>query len=114
MGIHAAGREAAALLHAACESLGHRPTPIDGREMPSNVRPQVGIWDAAVLDDSVAAELRAAVDQRPDVPWLVILDFPRREDIELALACGAAAVAVRPFAIDDLAATIARLTTAAT
>ena len=60
--IHAASREAAGLLHAACESLGHRPVPINSREMPSNLRPQVGIWDAAVLDDSVAADLRAAVE----------------------------------------------------
>jgi len=42
-------------------------------------------------------------------PWIALMNFPRREDRERALACGAREVLAKPLAIDDLRQAIERL-----
>ncbi len=43
---------------------------------------------------------------RYHTPVIAILDFPRRDRVQRALECGAAAVLGKPWRVDDLLATI--------
>ena len=67
-----------------------------------------GVWDGGQLDEREADELSAFCRRldRARTPVVVILDFPRRDRVERALECGAAAVLGKPWRIEDLLGTI--------
>jgi hypothetical protein len=67
-----------------------------------------GIWDGDQLDEGEAVELTAFCRRldRYHTPVIAILDFPRRDRVQRALECGAAAVLGKPWRVDDLLATI--------
>jgi hypothetical protein len=71
-----------------------------------------GVWDGAQLSDDEANELAEFSAQlRPDAaPVLALLDFPRRDRVDQALAIGAAAVVAKPWLNAELIATIDALT----
>jgi hypothetical protein len=62
------------------------------------------IWDGGQLDpgeQEALAFLRSRVD-RPEVPIIALLDYPRAEHIEQARALGAAAVLGKPYSVVSL------------
>lgn len=68
-----------------------------------------GIWDGGQLSDSEATELsrfcsRHSMDA---APVIALLDFPRRDRVDLAHELGAAAVLGKPWRTEDLVATLA-------
>jgi len=63
---------------------------------------QAAIFDAADCDSSEADQLRCLAATLGQTPILALLDFPRIEDHDRALAAGAAAVVSKPLLIDDL------------
>ena len=68
--------------------------------------PVVGA-DAAVLDghrnrERLAVEIEQFGEQLGPVPIVVLMNFPRVEDVRIAQAAGAAAVISKPFFNDDL------------
>lgn len=67
-----------------------------------------GVWDGGQLDEHEVGELTAFCRRldRNHTPVIAILDFPRRDRIERALQCGAAAVVGKPWRVEDLLATI--------
>ena len=100
--IHSPRFEMEDWLSAACRRRGyatewlqpHRPVRAEGTT-------------AAIFDgtDGDGAELRQLVRLAallPGVPILALLDFPRIEDQDRLLGCGAAAVLAKPLLVDDL------------
>jgi hypothetical protein len=79
------------------------------------------IWDAAssatvsvmcVVADSWTAELEKRIrwlnSEIPDVPFVLLLNYPRQSDSESIEAAGVAAVVSKPFELQDLKAAIAQ------
>ncbi len=77
------------------------------------------IWDAAasatvlvmcVVADSWTAELEKRIDwlssEIPDVPFVLLLNYPRQSDSEAILAAGISVVISKPFELQDLKAAI--------
>ncbi|NLE37484.1 MAG: hypothetical protein GX621_05605 [Pirellulaceae bacterium] len=90
-------------LAAACRSRGYatvqlrpdRPARIDGA--------RAVLFDASTADDAEMAPLRRLRrDLGSAVPILAMLDFPRVEDGDQALAAGASAILSKPLLLDDL------------
>jgi hypothetical protein len=79
-----------------------------GRRWPVVHGAAAGIWDGGQLDDREAGDL--AVFCRSvagaHAPVIALLDFPRRDRVEYALALGAATVLGKPWLNGDLVATI--------
>jgi hypothetical protein len=102
-------RETADAMTDALNAAGYAIVWHRGVEPGMHVRGAVaGVWEGAQLDEGEAAEL-ATFCRRLDryhTPVIGILDFPRRDRVERALECGAAAVLGKPWRIDDLLATI--------
>jgi hypothetical protein len=67
-----------------------------------------GIWDGGQFDDVEAADLSAFSQQytTASVPVIALLDFPRRDRVELALQLGATAVFAKPWINADLIGTL--------
>jgi hypothetical protein len=67
-----------------------------------------GVWDGGQLDaresDDLAAFCRAL--SRDAAPVVALLDFPRRDSLDLAIQCGAATVLGKPWRNDELLATV--------
>jgi hypothetical protein len=70
-----------------------------------------GIWDGGQLDDVEAADLSRFCQQyaSANAPAITLLDFPRRDRVELALQLGASAVFGKPWINADLIATLQSL-----
>ena len=79
------------------------------------------IWDAAssstvsvmcVVADSWTAELEKRIrwlnSEIPDVPFVLLLNYPRQSDSESIEAAGISAVVSKPFELQDLKAAIAQ------
>lgn len=58
------------------------------------------------FDEALAGTIRSH-RERYQAPVIVLLDFPRQEEVAAALACGASAVVSKPFLLGDLAETLA-------
>lgn len=71
-----------------------------------------GIWEGGQLDDAEAISLAAFCRRLAAhaAPVVALLDFPRRDRVELARQCGAAAVLGKPWRNEDLVTTIAYCT----
>jgi hypothetical protein len=67
-----------------------------------------GVWDGGQLDERESDELTAFCRrlERFHTPVVAILDFPRRDRVEVALEYGAAAVLGKPWRVEDLLGTI--------
>jgi hypothetical protein len=67
-----------------------------------------GVWDGGQLDERESDELTAFCRRldRNNAQVIAILDFPRRDRVERALQCGAAAVLGKPWRVEDLLGTI--------
>jgi hypothetical protein len=67
-----------------------------------------GVWDGGQLDERDLDELAIFCRRldRNHTPVIAILDFPRRDRVERALQCGAAAVLGKPWRVEDLLGTI--------
>jgi len=67
-----------------------------------------GIWDGGQLSDREVVEL-SRCHRRLSIggaPVIVLLDFPRRDRVSLALELGAAAVLGKPWRREDLVGTV--------
>ena len=60
------------------------------------------LFDGSDMRDGEVEELEALCRDLAPAPVIVLLDFPRIEDHNRALAAGAAAVVSKPVQIDDL------------
>jgi hypothetical protein len=67
-----------------------------------------GVWDGAQLDDREADDLGAFCKTlaRDVAPVVALLDFPRRDNCDRALRCGAASALGKPWRNDQLLAAI--------
>ena len=63
-----------------------------------------------VVADSWTAELEKRIEwlgsEIPDVPFVLLLNYPRQTDSESILAAGVSAVISKPFELQDLKAAI--------
>ncbi|MGI9495735.1 MAG: hypothetical protein ACR2NK_06780 [Mariniblastus sp.] len=79
------------------------------------------IWDAAssatvlvmcVVADSWTGELEKRIEwlnsEIPDVPFVLLLNYPRQSDIELIEAAGVTSVVSKPFELQDLKVAISK------
>jgi hypothetical protein len=83
----------------------HRPRPL--------IRGAVaGIWDGAQLSEREAADLAQFCQHmsRDGAPVIALLDFPRRDRVDLAMQLGAAAVLGKPLLNEALTMTIEQVT----
>ncbi|MBN1909439.1 MAG: hypothetical protein JW818_06860 [Pirellulales bacterium] len=60
------------------------------------------IWDATEMDALQTARLRRLTGALAPAPIIALLDFPRIEDTDRALAAGATAVLSKPLVLEDL------------
>ncbi len=89
-------------LSAACRRRGYSTVWVRSDRASRVAGVRAGIFDATECRHEEAALLaRLAAAIRPS-PVLALLDFPRVEDYDRALAAGAAAVLSKPLLIDDL------------
>lgn len=65
------------------------------------------VFDAADLGSEEESELRLLAAATHPAPIVVLLQFPRRDDLERALAAGAATVRAKPVLVDELLAEFA-------
>ncbi len=81
-------------------SVGHVPCPTDGMAQVEGAT--AAIFDGSDCRDHELGQLkRLAAALRP-APIVALLDFPRVEDRNRAIAAGAAAVVSKPLYLDDL------------
>jgi hypothetical protein len=78
----------------------HRP----GQPSPFVRGSTAAVWDGGQLDDCEACDLREFCRRfaRDSTPVVALLDFPRRDQIELARQLGASAVLGKPWINRDL------------
>ncbi len=89
-------------LSAACRLAGYATVRLSGARWPQVAGVTGGIFDGTDLGPVEAEQLaRMARHLRP-APIVTLLDFPRVEDRDRALACGAAAVLSKPLVLEDL------------
>src|SRR3954451_2221931 len=81
---------------------------VPGRPRPFVKHVVAGVWDGGQLDDFEAADLAAFCAQSnvDAAPVIAMLDFPRRDRLDLATGVGAAAVLGKPWINNDLVATV--------
>jgi len=92
----------------ACAAGGYSAMWVDPRKPRQAIRPQVVVWDG------VPDELRAIEKVRQQFPAasiVVLLDFPRIDDVTEAVRRGAAAVLSKPLRVEDLLFELDRLST---
>jgi CheY-like chemotaxis protein len=110
IGIAAAQRTMFDALAAACRSFGQDAVWLLPNLPPLVQRVDTIIYDATLdLPDELArlSELR---EQLHSPPALLLLDFPRQIDLQLATQAGAASILAKPYLIADLVAEIERIT----
>jgi hypothetical protein len=81
---------------------------VPGRPLPFVKRIVARVWDGGQLDDFEASDLAAfcAQSKVDAAPVVAMLDFPRRDRVDLAMNLGAAAVLGKPWMNNDLVATV--------
>jgi hypothetical protein len=107
--LSAASRETADALSDALELTGYATVWQRTGESTPFVRGAVaGVWDGGQLEARESDDLTMFCRrlERNHAPVIAILDFPRRDRVERALQCGAAAVLGKPWRVEDLLATI--------
>ena len=97
--ICARSHDMANMLCEACAEQGHLPVWIDPRRPTQLVGAHAIIWDGT---GTALPELSQVTAQFPSLPILALIDFPRRNEVELALGMGASAVISVPFLLGDL------------
>jgi hypothetical protein len=114
IGIAAAQRTMFDALAAACRSFGQ-----DAVWLLPNLPPPVQRVDAILYDATLdlsheLARLTELREQLHSPPALLVLDFPRLIDMELATQAGATSVLAKPYLLADLAAELERITSSPT
>ncbi len=102
--IHSPWAEMHAWLADACRLRGYTPVRLSAAAGPCDrgAAADALLFDGTDCQDHELAELaRLAAVVRP-APVVVLLDFPRVEDRDRALAAGAAAVLAKPLLLEDL------------
>ncbi|HEV3416069.1 MAG TPA: hypothetical protein VG056_04630 [Pirellulales bacterium] len=102
LAIHTRNAETASAL---CDAAARRrfgAAWVRSRPMPIISGVRAAIWDATRGTPDEARELAAWRSALGGVPLVVLLDFPRVEDRDLARAAGAALIVSKPFWLDDL------------
>lgn len=89
-------------LSATCRLGGYSTVRLAGPRWPHVEGAAAGIFDATDLGPPEAAELARMAHQLGRPPIVALLDFPRVEDRDRALACGATAVICKPLLLEDL------------
>lgn len=82
----------------ACAARGYAAIAMGDREVRTAMAPDVVVWDGSVGELDRVAKLREQYAQRPVV---VLLDFPRPEDVAMAKRQGATAVLAQPLRLED-------------
>jgi hypothetical protein len=79
-----------------------------GRPRPFVKHVVAGVWDGGQLDDFEAADLAGFCAQSnvDATPVVALLDFPRRDRVDLAMNVGAAVVLAKPWVNNDLVAAV--------
>jgi CheY-like chemotaxis protein len=104
--IYSAEVETRGMLAEVCRASGYEVVPVDTVETFASVPLTAGICDFPATDTKRFANLRELAAHRPDVPWFALLNFPRDEDRQSALDCGARGVLSKPLTVSDLQETI--------
>ena len=94
------------MLCSACRGWGFGTVWLDPRHPPRIEGPAAILWEgnSAGLDD-----LQTIREFYPQTPILVLIDFPRWEDIQQVSLLGSAAVLSKPLNLDDLFSRLADL-----
>jgi CheY-like chemotaxis protein len=100
--VHALRTTMADWLSAACQRGGYASVRLAGPRWPDVAGVTAGIFDATDLGPMESTQLTRMASHFPGVPIVALLDFPRVEDRDRALACGAAAVLSKPLILADL------------
>ncbi len=87
---------------AACRRQGFATVPVRPQSEISVGEVVVAIFDGSEAQGVELAELRRWAAAVAPAPLIALLDFPRVEDRDRALAAGAAAVLSKPFVLEDL------------
>ncbi|MBM3999868.1 MAG: hypothetical protein FJ297_10075 [Planctomycetes bacterium] len=74
------------------------------------VRADALVWDLATIGNGELDAFRMARRMLDDAPAIVIAGFPRLDDHQAFSEAGAASVIAKPYELDDLLASLARLT----
>lgn len=102
-------RDTADALADVCQHAGYSTAWQSGASPRNYIRGVVaGIWDGGQLNNTEAADLRHFCNQlaRSATPILTLLDFPRRDRVDLAREMGAATVLGKPYRNADLLASV--------
>jgi hypothetical protein len=89
-------------LSATCRLAGYATVRWNGPRWPEVTGATGGIFDATDLGPLEAEQLARMARHLGRTPIVALLDFPRVEDRDRALACGAAAVLSKPLVLEDL------------
>jgi hypothetical protein len=81
------------------------------QSLPSVRGVAAGVWEGGQLDEYEARHLSAfsARLRRDGAPVVAILDFPRRDRVDLALSLGASAVVGKPWVNEELLASLSEM-----
>jgi CheY-like chemotaxis protein len=104
-----ASSEMAGLLTAVCGELHQATVTLSAQHETVVSGAQAGIWDGTCLDIDAQRSLTEFRTMLGTVPVIALLDFPRREDVRIALDTGASCVVSKPFLVADLAGELRRL-----
>lgn len=95
-------RQSASALCDAIQSAGCSPTSHSDDLAAFDDNADIVVWDCAAGFASGTASFDRLVQRLPETPKIVLVGFPRGEDIAAARAHGAAAVISKPFLVEDL------------
>jgi hypothetical protein len=107
--IHAADREMAEWLCAACRTIGYETVRIGLRDNSLAQPPVAVIYDGRQADERELQTVRNVVMALGSVPLIALLNFPRVSDLQQMQAAGAATVLGKPILIDDLLTALAQV-----
>ena len=110
IGIAAAQRTMFDGLAAACRSLGKDAVWLLPNLPPPVQRVDAVIYDATLDLSTELARLSQLQSQLHAPPTVLLLDFPRERDLELAAKAGVTSILARPYLLADLMAEIERIT----
>ncbi|HEY1603307.1 MAG TPA: response regulator [Pirellulales bacterium] len=106
--IYSAELEARDMLAEVFRACGYEVAPIGTVAALASVSLTAGVCDFSNTDADRFTILRELAAHRPDIPWFALLNFPRDEDRQAVLECGARGVLSKPLSVSDLQETLER------
>ena len=85
-----------------CRSVGWTCRRLEPSDYRSAKNAHCVIWNRGVNEQRLSSQLRDLVRKSHPAPVLALLDFPRREDQQMAISAGAKSVISKPFLVSDI------------